>query len=63
MSLLPTVAQEQVRALLYKYSSVFSGHEMDLGCTTLVAHDIPLLDDVPVKQRYTVGVFLHLNTR
>lgn len=44
--------QEQVRSLLLKYSSVFSAHDGDLGCTTLMSHDIPLLDDVPVKQRY-----------
>lgn len=31
---------------------MFSGHEGDLGCTRLISHDIPLLDDVPVRQRY-----------
>lgn len=25
---------------------------LDLGCTNLISHDIPLLDDVPVRQRY-----------
>ena len=44
--------QAQVRALLLKYSSVFSAYEGDLGCTTLISHDIPLLDQVPVRQRY-----------
>ncbi len=42
----------QVRALLHRYQSVFSAHEGDLGCTGLLAHDIPLMDDVPVRQRY-----------
>ncbi len=42
----------QVRSLLQRYSLVFSAHEVDLGCTNLVSHDIPLLDDVPVRQRY-----------
>uniref|UniRef100_A0A3B3XY23 Gypsy retrotransposon integrase-like protein 1 n=1 Tax=Poecilia mexicana TaxID=48701 RepID=A0A3B3XY23_9TELE len=32
--------------------TVFSSHDGDLGCTSLIAHDIPLVDDVPVKQRY-----------
>uniref|UniRef100_A0A8C6TU90 Gypsy retrotransposon integrase-like protein 1 n=1 Tax=Neogobius melanostomus TaxID=47308 RepID=A0A8C6TU90_9GOBI len=46
--------QEQcsVGALLQKYSDVFSQHDGDLGCTNLIAHDIPLVDNVPVKQRY-----------
>lgn len=44
--------QVQVRALLQKYQVVFSAHEGDLGCTRLISHDIPLLDDVPVRQRY-----------
>lgn len=44
--------QEDVKHLLRKYESVFSTHDGDLGCTNLIAHDIPLLDDVPVRQRY-----------
>lgn len=44
--------QLKVRDLLYKYSSVFSAHEVDLGCTDLIAHEIPLVDDVPIRQRY-----------
>lgn len=35
-----------------KYCSVFSLHEGDVGCTDLVSHDIPLLDEVPVRQWY-----------
>lgn len=31
---------------------MFSTHEGDLGCTKLISHDIPLLDDTPVRQRY-----------
>lgn len=52
LSPLNDLEQEQVRSLLLRYSSVFSTHEGDLGCTTLITHDIPLLDQVPVKQRY-----------
>lgn len=44
--------QAQVQALLQKYHFVFSAHEGDLGCTNLLLHDIPLLDDTPVRQRY-----------
>lgn len=44
--------QWQVRQLLQIYSGVFSAHEGDLGCTNLISHDIPLLDDVPLRQRY-----------
>lgn len=43
---------QQVRMLLHKYQSVFSAHEGDLGCTSLISHEIPLLDEVPVRQHY-----------
>lgn len=52
LSALAEPEQRQVRSLLQRFSSVFSAHEGDLGCTNLVSHDIPLLDDVPVRQRY-----------
>lgn len=51
-SVLSKEEQVQVRALLQKYQVVFSAHEGDLGCTRLISHDIPLLDDTPVRQRY-----------
>lgn len=51
LSALPDQEQTSVRSLLYKYQSVFSAHDGDLGCTNLISHDIPLLDDVPVRQR------------
>lgn len=44
--------QLEVRSLLMKYSSVFAANDQDLGCTNLITHDIPLLDDVSVRQRY-----------
>uniref|UniRef100_A0A1A8HG02 Gypsy retrotransposon integrase-like protein 1 n=1 Tax=Nothobranchius korthausae TaxID=1143690 RepID=A0A1A8HG02_9TELE len=44
--------QETVRSLLTRYDSVFSAHDGDLGCTNLVVHEIPLQDDVPVRQRF-----------
>lgn len=52
LSALADQDQVEVRSLLQKYSSVFSAHDGDLGCTKLIAHDIPVLDDVPVRQRY-----------
>ena len=52
LSVLREAEQCKVRALLLKHESVFSAFEGDLGCTTLISHDIPLLDDTPVRQRY-----------
>ncbi len=52
LSVLSVEEQGKVRALRQKYLSVFSMHDGDLGCTNLIFHDIPLLDDVPVRQRY-----------
>lgn len=52
LSTLSVAEQGDVKSLLQKYASVFSSHEGDLGCTNLISHDIPLLDDVPVRQRY-----------
>lgn len=49
---LPVGAQDKVRALLSQYRSIFSAHDGDLGCTDLISHEIPLLDDVPVRQCY-----------
>lgn len=42
----------QVQSLLTRFSSVFSKDEGDFGCTDLVQHEIPVLDTVPVRQRY-----------
>ena len=52
LSALPTEDRGKVQSLLRQYDSVFSSHEGDLGCTNLISHDIPLLDNVPVRQRY-----------
>lgn len=50
--MLSSEERDQVQSLLREYSSVFAAHDQDLGCTHLVTHDIPLLDDIPVRQRY-----------
>ena len=42
----------QAQSLLAKYSSIFAQGEEDLGCTTIVSHEIPLLDETPVRQPY-----------
>lgn len=44
--------QEQVRALLLEFQSVFSTGERDVGGTDLLSHEIPLIDETPVRQRY-----------
>ncbi|XP_046719991.1 uncharacterized protein LOC124395501 [Silurus meridionalis] len=44
--------QKQVRALLREFQSVFSTGDGDLGCTDLLSHEIPLIDETPVRQRY-----------
>lgn len=40
----------QARALFAQYDSMFSRGDGDLGCTCLITHEIPLLDDAPVRQ-------------
>lgn len=42
----------QAKSLLLRYSSLFSKDEGDLGCTDLITHEIPLQDEVPVRQPY-----------
>ena len=49
---LPTEDQGSARELLQKYSGVFAAHDGDLGCTNRISHEIPLLDEAPVRQRY-----------
>ena len=48
----PDAERAKVRSLLTKYQSVFSTGEGDLGCTNRLEHEIPLLDEVPVRQRF-----------
>lgn len=43
---------QQGLMLLQKHSTAFSQGEGDLGCTTLVEHEIPLVDVAPVWQCY-----------
>lgn len=40
---------KQGMELLQKHRTVFSQGEGDLGCTTLVEHEIPLVDEAPVR--------------
>ncbi|XP_049909748.1 retrovirus-related Pol polyprotein from transposon 412 [Epinephelus moara] len=49
LSTLSVEEQGQVRSLLRQYTPVFSAHDGDLGCTHLISHDIPLVDDTPVR--------------
>lgn len=52
LSALDPEDQAEVRSLLQEYSTVFSAHDGDLGCTNLITHEIPLLESVPIRQRY-----------
>lgn len=52
LSILSELDQGKVRSMLRHHESVFAASDQDLGCTSLVSHDIPLLDDVPIRQRY-----------
>lgn len=44
--------QQDGKALLQQYSTVFSQGEGDVGCTSLIEYEIPVVDDAPVRQRY-----------
>ena len=44
--------QIRARSLLCEYSDIFSRHDLDLGKTNMVKHDIQLLDKTPFKQNY-----------
>ena len=37
---------------LLLYCPIFSAHDSDLGCTKIISHDIPLLDETPVTHCY-----------
>ncbi|XP_062375193.1 uncharacterized protein LOC134063614 [Sardina pilchardus] len=49
---LSPLEKQEAHALLVKYQDAFSQGETDLGCTPLVQHTIPLLDDAPIRLRY-----------
>lgn len=42
----------QAKALFAQYDSIFSMGNGDLGCTSLIAHEILSVDDAPVRQPY-----------
>lgn len=52
LSVLSTEEQKEARSLLWKYTSVFSSHDADLGCTNLISHEIPLVNATPIRQHY-----------
>lgn len=49
---LNSIEQLQAKALLLKYSSLFAKSDTDVGCTNLITHEIPLIDETPVRQPY-----------
>lgn len=52
LSVLSQSEQVDVRTLLLKHQGVLAAHEGDLGCTELLAHEIPLVDEAPIRQRF-----------
>lgn len=52
LSALSAEEQKEARLLIWKYASVFSTHDGNLRCINLITHEIPLLDDTPICQRY-----------
>ena len=53
----PQHVRQELRSILYHYSSVFSKNELDLGWTDLVTHKIDVGDSKPIRQpmrRYPV---------
>jgi hypothetical protein len=44
--------KDKLKQLCMRYSDIFATSELDLGYTDRVVHDIPVSDDIPVKQPY-----------
>ncbi len=42
----------QMRCLLDENTDMSAGNDSELGCTEVIRHEIHLLDNTPVKQRY-----------
>ena len=49
---LPPEDVQAAKALLMNYRDAFSSEDGELGCTDLIHHNIPVMDDAPVRQRY-----------
>ena len=56
----PRHIQDQLRDILYNYSSVFSKNEWDLGWTELVSHEIDVGDHKPIRQTMRRYPYSHL---
>ena len=48
----PTLVSLPVTSMSYQYDNIFSRGDGDLGCSSLITHEIPLLDEAPVRQSY-----------
>ena len=44
--------QEKAKNMLKRNASIFSKHDLDMGRTNLVKHNIILTDPIPFKERY-----------
>lgn len=52
LATLTEAEQQKARSLLLQHEGVFAASDLDLGCTNLITHDIPLIEDAPTRQRY-----------
>ena len=48
----PKNLQEEAKNMLKRNASIFSKHDLDMGRTNLVKHNIILTDPIPFKERY-----------
>ena len=48
----PKNLQEEAKNMLIRNASIFSKHDLDMGRTNLVKHNIILTDPIPFKERY-----------
>ena len=44
--------QQDAHSLMRKYAHCFSSHDLDLGRTSLIEHEIRVTDPIPFKERY-----------
>ena len=47
------IYKEKAKNLLRRNASIFSKHDLDMGKTNLVKHNIILTDPIPFKERYS----------
>lgn len=63
LSTLGEQEQTEAMSLLQRYCSVFSAHDGNLGCTNLLSHEIPLIDQVPFLSGSCMKRCIHTGSR